>query len=128
MLDILKLLGFSLLFLRFSYWVGSSLTITDVKWKRILVSQLCEGLLLFFIFSQFFAKTSFLPMPQHIWVSVVGFVCIVVGSVSAYIAKKELGRAWVYAGVYTIVSKQQLVRSGIYSVIRHPIYMGFLLS
>lgn len=128
MLEILKWVGFILLFLRYSYWVGSSLTLQEEKWKQVLLSQFFEALLLFFIYTQFFGRSIVLPMQPSVWQEVFGFILIIVGVGGAFLAKWELGNAWVYAAAYRVKPKQKLITSGIYALVRHPIYSCFVIS
>lgn len=128
MLELLQFLGFTLLTLRFFYWVGSSLLLNEKKWKLVLLSQCIEGFLLLFIFSQIVGKIIVFPMPTSIWQVLLGLTLVIFGVSSAVLAKKELGSTWVYAAVYGVKPKQRLVTTGIYSLIRHPIYASFAIS
>lgn len=128
MFSFLKFLGFTLLFLRFSYWIGSSLTVHDTQWKKVLLGQCLEGLLLFFIFTQLFGQVVILPMQHSIWVEIVGLLLVAGSVVGLFLAKRQLGDSWIYASSYKIKTKQQLVTKGIYSLTRHPIYVCFVLS
>lgn len=128
MLDALQFFGFFLLFLRFSYWIASSLTLLDRKWLMILFSQFVEAVLLFFIFSQLTGKTHIYPMGYGNILVYVGLVLIIIGVFGALSAKRELGKSWIYAVSYYSGRKQKLVTTGIYSFIRHPIYICIVLS
>lgn len=48
------------------------------------------------------------------------------GAAFAIVARLTLGRNW--SGVVSIKKEHQLIRSGPYAVVRHPIYSGILLS
>jgi protein-S-isoprenylcysteine O-methyltransferase Ste14 len=128
MLELLKLLGFTFLLLRFFYWVGSSLLLNEKKWKLVLLSQCIEGLLLLFIFSQIVGTIRILPMQSSLQQVCVGLFLVIVGVGSAFLAKRQLGDSWVYAAVYGVKPKQHLVTTGIYAIVRHPIYVSFAIS
>ncbi len=128
MRELLQVTGFILLFLRFSYWIGLSLTIQEKKWKWVVFSQCAEAFLLFLIATQLFGKKNIFPMHQDIWVVVAGFLLVVIGVVGAFAAKRQLGNLWVYAAASRVTPKQKLVTSGVYKIVRHPIYAGFVVS
>src|SRR5579872_114018 len=127
MFEILKFLGFTALFFRYIVWVASSLTTLEKKWGKVLLGQVIEGLLLLFFFHQLFGGKQILPMHSFV-AQLVGFFVTFLGVGIAFLAKKQLGKAWVYASAYRIVPKQELVTTGIYTYIRHPIYTSIALS
>lgn len=127
MLDILGLLGFVLLFARYSYWLGSSLLKSESYTGRVFLSQFAEGVLLFFFFSQFFGILSYFPMPPFAGFRILGFFLVLVGVAMCFLAKQQLGEAWVYASAYK-KSTGNLVTGGLYKFIRHPIYTGIVVS
>lgn len=127
MLEILKVLGFTALFFRYISWIASSLATLDKKWMKVIVGQVVEGILLLFFFHQLFTGKAILPMHSNLF-QVIGFFLASSGVGIAFLAKHQLGKAWVYASAYRIVPKQQLMTSGIYHFIRHPIYTGIALS
>lgn len=127
MLEILKFLGFSALFFRYIVWVAFSLTTLDKKWGEVIFGQIIEGLLLIFFFHQLFGGKQILPM-HNLFTEFIGFFLIISGVMLAFVAKQQLGDAWVYASVYRIVPKQKLLTTGVYKIVRHPIYTGITLS
>lgn len=128
MFDVIRFAALTLLLLRFTYWVGSSLTIPKGISLRVLVAQITEGVLVFFFFSQFFGKVRFLPMRESIEVQLIGLLFVCVGVATAFIAKKQLGKEWVYSAVYKSSPKEKLVTKGMYAYIRHPLYTGIVVS
>lgn len=128
MYELLTFLGFLLLFLRFAYWVGSSLNIQDKKWQWVLLGQGIEGVLLLFFYSQLFGGTRLLLFQKNLFIEILGFILVVAGVLGAFLAKKQLGKAWVYSSAYRIIPKQPLITKGIYSIVRHPIYTGIFIS
>ncbi|HYK08728.1 MAG TPA: isoprenylcysteine carboxylmethyltransferase family protein [Candidatus Eisenbacteria bacterium] len=128
MFELLQLVGFTFLILRFFYWVGSALLLNEKKWKLVLLSQCIEGLLLLFIFSQIVGTIHILPMQASLLQVYVGLFLVIVGVGSAFLAKRQLGDSWVYAAVYGVKPKQHLVTTGIYAIVRHPIYVSFAIG
>jgi len=63
------------------------------------------------------------PTPPAYW---LGFVIVVGGLAFAVWARLHLGRNW--SGLVTVKQDHELVRSGPYSLVRHPIYTGLLLG
>ena len=127
MLEVLKAIGFTVLFLRFIYWIEFSLHIQEKKWKRVLVAQTVEGCILFFFFAQFFGNKDPFPI-NTIWVQYVGFLVTIFGVILTFLARLQLGSAWVYASAYRIVKNQPLITTGVYQFIRHPLYTGTVVS
>lgn len=128
MRELLQLVGFFLLFLRFAFWVGSSLPILTTKWRQVLVAQATEGVLLVFFYAQLFGNVQILLFPLHVPTLLIGFALVWMGVAGAFSAKKQLGDAWVYAGTYRIVAKQKLTTTGIYGIVRHPLYSSIIVS
>ncbi|HEY7307157.1 MAG TPA: isoprenylcysteine carboxylmethyltransferase family protein [Bryobacteraceae bacterium] len=56
----------------------------------------------------------------------LGLILTLVGLAFALWARFVLGRNW--SGTVTIKRDHELVRSGPYAIVRHPIYSGFLLA
>ncbi len=66
----------------------------------------------------------FLPHSQAI--SIFGVAITAAGAAVAIWARVHLGKNW--SGVVTIRQEHQLIRSGPYKYVRHPIYTGMLLA
>ena len=58
----------------------------------------------------------------------IGLIIVIVGVGISISARKTLGSNWSHAVEYQVKKKQELVTTGIYSVIRHPIYAGLCLA
>jgi len=56
----------------------------------------------------------------------LGLLMVVVGLAFAVWARVHLGRNW--SGTVTVKENHELVRSGPYAIVRHPIYTGLLLA
>jgi protein-S-isoprenylcysteine O-methyltransferase Ste14 len=63
-------------------------------------------------------------LPKNWWIIATGFFIQVSSAVLAILARKHLGRNW--SAEITSKVDHQLVRSGPYRLIRHPIYTGML--
>jgi protein-S-isoprenylcysteine O-methyltransferase Ste14 len=74
------------------------------------------------------AGLSILPISGNIlllqW---IGLVLVVAGTRICIVARKQIGANWVHGAEYQIKKKQELVTTGIYAYIRHPIYAGVFL-
>ena len=56
----------------------------------------------------------------------IGLACVVVGLGFTVWAREHLGRNW--SGTVTVKVGHELVRTGPYGLVRHPIYTGLLLA
>jgi protein-S-isoprenylcysteine O-methyltransferase Ste14 len=64
------------------------------------------------------------PWPQGNWPFWTGAIVMVSGALFAVWAREHLGRNW--SGSVTIKQGHELITSGPYAVVRHPIYTGIL--
>lgn len=67
----------------------------------------------------------FADYPAHAWVVGLGALVFVTGLWTFRRTHKELGRNWSIS--LEIREKHQLISSGLYAVVRHPMYTSFLL-
>ena len=66
----------------------------------------------------------FLPLSMvFYW---IGLVMLATGLALAVWARRHLGRNW--SGIVTVKQDHELIRSGPYGLVRHPIYTGLLLA
>lgn len=65
-------------------------------------------------------------LPESAATTVIGFGLLVAGLAFAVWARVHLGRNW--SGTVTIKVDHELIRTGPYRVVRHPIYTGLLLG
>ncbi|OGK27574.1 hypothetical protein A3C28_06105 [Candidatus Roizmanbacteria bacterium RIFCSPHIGHO2_02_FULL_39_9] len=70
---------------------------------------------------------SILPFPNLFFIKLVGFLSIIAAFFISISARREIGSNWTHAAEYQIKKNHELVTTGIYSYIRHPIYTGFFL-
>ncbi|MBP9691091.1 isoprenylcysteine carboxylmethyltransferase family protein [Candidatus Woesebacteria bacterium] len=80
------------------------------------------GLLLQFI------GVRILPMPESVATQILGVVIVLVGVIIGISARKSLGTNWNHAYEYQVKKNHELITNGIYKYVRHPIYLGLLLS
>lgn len=69
-----------------------------------------------------------LTFPHNIFIQTVGFIVSVIGILISILGRQELGTNWTHAGEYQIKKNHDLITTGIYRYIRHPIYAGVFLS
>jgi len=65
-------------------------------------------------------------LPEREWIAALGAALTVAGVAFAIWARRHIGRNW--SGQVTIRQEHELIRSGPYAHIRHPIYTGILLA
>jgi protein-S-isoprenylcysteine O-methyltransferase Ste14 len=65
-------------------------------------------------------------VPTSVWVYFAGVVIVAVGLGFTVWARMHLGRNW--SGIVTLKEGHELVRSGPYRFVRHPIYTGLLAA
>jgi protein-S-isoprenylcysteine O-methyltransferase Ste14 len=65
-------------------------------------------------------------VPQAVWIAWVGVGLTAAGVAVAIWARRHLGKYW--SAEVTIRSGHELIRTGPYAHIRHPIYTGILLA
>jgi protein-S-isoprenylcysteine O-methyltransferase len=65
-------------------------------------------------------------LPEHRWLAWVGLCVTVAGCAFALWARVMLGGNW--SAAVTIKQSHELIRSGPYAIVRHPIYSGLLLG
>lgn len=89
--------------------------------------KLAKALFLVFLVIQTLFLDVFPLFSQPGVVRAVGVVVYVAGLAIALAGRLQLGRNWANIEDYQVLPQQQLVRSGIYKYIRHPIYTGDIL-
>jgi protein-S-isoprenylcysteine O-methyltransferase Ste14 len=57
-------------------------------------------------------------------IQIIGFTFVIGGNISLLLAYRKLGINWAYP-IDGTKTKRNLVKTGIYSKIRHPIYLSF---
>jgi protein-S-isoprenylcysteine O-methyltransferase Ste14 len=71
---------------------------------------------------------SLFEMPvKSLTVQILGFLLVILGLGIAAIGRYSLGANWANCYEYQVKRKQELVTTGIYHYIRHPLYIGIFL-
>jgi protein-S-isoprenylcysteine O-methyltransferase Ste14 len=71
-----------------------------------------------------FAERRFLPNSAiYLW---IGLFMTLTGVMFAIVARAKLGRNW--SGIVTVKQNHELIRTGPYALVRHPIYAGVLFA
>jgi len=65
-------------------------------------------------------------IPRITLIRIIGFGLTIVGLAFAVVARLYLGSSW--DAYITLKPRHRFVRSGPYSIVRHPIYSGFILA
>ena len=112
------------------YWTVTKLTADKNKPKTkhqpIRLEQL--GLVFFgtIILLGLFNFTLF-PLRSSL-IQMVGFIILVVGFIISMSGRKTLADNWTESYNFQIKKKHELIQSGVYKFIRHPIYTGVYLT
>jgi protein-S-isoprenylcysteine O-methyltransferase Ste14 len=126
-------LPFAILWLAWlAYWFFAALNVKRTQRRERIGSLLLNrGLLAIGAFLLAFARQPlswlserFLPLSMAFYW--VGLVMLIAGLAFAIWARRHLGRNW--SGIVTVKQDHELVRSGPYGFVRHPIYTGLLLA
>lgn len=114
------------------YWIISAFQQKMVRkreaWFDRLGYESLVGFGVFLIFTRY-AHFSWMGkrfVPQWFWIAVVGVLVTAAGIAVAMWARLHLGANW--SGRVSIREQHELVRTGPYRWMRHPIYSGFLLG
>jgi len=113
-------------------WLLASFTTKRTRTRESLSSRLMYGIPIVFaallLFSpalrRSFLVTSLLPHSAALqW---IGVALLALGVAFTFWARFHLGRNW--SGQVVIKEQHELIRSGPYASVRHPIYTGLLLA
>jgi protein-S-isoprenylcysteine O-methyltransferase Ste14 len=115
-----------------AYWVWAARTRKRVQQRESVVARLLHVAYMacaFVLLSSDDPRLAALNhrfVPDLPWIAVLGAVLTYVGIAFAIWARRHIGRNW--SGQVTIRQEHELIRSGPYAHIRHPIYTGLLLA
>lgn len=111
--------------------IGAFTTKTTVR-RQSVGSRLFEILPMVVVFALFFGNRTLLEstsvrfVPETLGWRSLGAALTVAGVAVAIWSRFYIGRNW--SAAVTVKEGHELIRSGPYSVVRHPIYSGFLLA
>jgi protein-S-isoprenylcysteine O-methyltransferase Ste14 len=113
-------------------WLAASASLKSVAREEPLGSRLFHILVLALAFLLLFdlrlnagiLDRRFVPGTPAVWWT--GFALTVAGAALAVWARLLLGANW--SATVTVKQDHELMRTGPYAVVRHPIYSGFLLA
>ncbi len=114
------------------YWLVSALKLKKTKKRETWLERLRYMLPLFvaswFLFqgAEHYAWLSVRLLPDSMTVQWIGVLLTAAGVAVAIWARWHLGTNW--SGVVTLKEGHELIRTGPYRTIRHPIYTGILLA
>jgi len=70
-------------------------------------------------------KLATLLLPHAIFLNIIVVILLIVGLVIAIVARRTLARNW--SGAVALKEDHELITTGLYQHVRHPIYTGMLL-
>jgi protein-S-isoprenylcysteine O-methyltransferase Ste14 len=114
------------------YWVASGLKGKAAKTSESSLYRWGRLSILVITFSLLFSSWTAVSilgrrlLPESRWLLYAGFACTILGLLLALWARIHLGQQWSDKVVLKV--DHQLVRTGPYSRMRHPIYSGVLLG
>lgn len=130
---VLRIATFMLLFSRVVYWLKSANLTNSTKPKHMnpTLLQKVKDYILFFLWALLGAQLlglSLVAFSYHELLQCFGFLLATNGIVVSVLGRRELGVNWAHGGEYQIKYDQELVTTGIYHHIRHPIYLGVIFA
>ena len=114
------------------YWAVGALRFKPVARRENLLSRVSHLALMALVLGLLFSNSTrigFLGIrviPEYSWIGWAGLCVTVAGCAFAMWARALLGSNW--SSAVTVKKHHELMRSGPYAIVRHPIYSGFLFG
>jgi protein-S-isoprenylcysteine O-methyltransferase Ste14 len=113
------------------FWVVGALKVKATKSSQPLAARLAYSIVIACAFALLFSdrlRMGYLGgrfLPHDIWIARAGVFFCFMGAAIAIWARAILGQNW--SARVSLKVDHQLIRTGLYAYMRHPIYTGFLL-
>ncbi|HWO01354.1 MAG TPA: isoprenylcysteine carboxylmethyltransferase family protein [Blastocatellia bacterium] len=109
------------------YWSAVAGNAAATKTSESVASRQLHQLLMYGALVLAFVRVPVLGrrwLPTSSWIIVIGLAVQVISALLAVWARRHLGRNW--SGAITAKVDHQLIRTGPYRLVRHPIYSGMI--
>lgn len=113
------------------FWAVSALKVKDTKASQPFAGRFAYMIVIGCAFGLLFSdrlRVGHLGerfLAQNVWIAWTGVILCFAGAAIAIWARAILGQNW--SARVSLKVNHQLIRSGLYAYVRHPIYSGFLL-
>lgn len=94
--------------------------------KALIIRYLLLGLVLL-TYAQLLGL-KIVPFTTNSALQVLGFALLILGLYTSIRGRIDLGTNWAHGADYQIKDRHELITTGIYKLIRHPIYSGILVT
>jgi protein-S-isoprenylcysteine O-methyltransferase Ste14 len=114
------------------YWIIAAISAKATRRREGIGSRLSHivplaaGILLLSMYRAPVARLAGRFLPRTEWWFWLGFGLVALGLAFSVVARAWLGGNW--SGMVTLKQDHELIRSGPYRLVRHPIYTGLLLA
>ena len=112
----------------FAYWIfrsfGNKPTLRGPRIFSVILDRMIIVAAVLIFFSDPMPRLRLYPI--NIWTQCAGLLLFLAGIAISFWARVVLGRNW--SGVAMVKQNHELVRSGPYRAMRHPIYSGIILG
>lgn len=115
-----------------AYWAITALRVKRTKAREKSVDRLITVAAVVIGYELLFARWSRIGplglrfVPQELWIACLGIALTCLGTAISIWARYCLGEYW--SARVTLKEGHQLIRSGPYAFVRHPIYTGMLVA